>query len=170
MRSYLAVIVAELMPYIWAGLGLLVIAAEFLGPGFVLFFFGVGGLLTAGATAVIPGLGSSLLLQILVWLGASVGTLFSLRRYFRGIFGGKESRAPLDSEYSGHNATVVEAIDTRHPGRVRFQGTEWEAVTYDGSFAAGETVQIVKNENLTLVIAKSVADELAEYEEGEKEV
>jgi membrane protein implicated in regulation of membrane protease activity len=161
--------VAEWTPLVWALIGLAFIGAEFLGPGFVLFFFGVGGLLTAGASAIIPGLGGSLLLQIFVWLGTSVGTLFALRRRFKGVFGGRENRAPLEAEYAGKEATVVEAIDERHRGRVHFQGTDWDAISYAEKFVPGDSVQIVKQDNLTLVVSKRVADELADYEAAEQE-
>ena len=156
-------------PEFWALAGLLFVAAEFLGPNFVLFFFGVGALLTAAATAIFPPLGGSLLIQVLVWLGASVGTLLSLRRYLKGIFRGRVDRRPLEDEYSGKEATVVEAIDSAHTGRVRFQGTTWDAISYDDTFVPGDTVQILKHDNLTLVVGKTVADELAAYEADEEE-
>ena len=156
-------------PEFWALAGLLFVAAEFLGPNFVLFFFGVGALLTGVATAIFPPLGGSLLLQVLVWLGASVGTLLSLRRYLKGVFRGRVDRKPLEDVYSGKEATVVEAIDAGHSGRVRFQGTTWDAISYDDSFAPGDTVQILKHDNLTLIVAKTVADELAAYEADQEE-
>lgn len=156
-------------PEIWALAGLLFVAAEFLGPNFVLFFFGIGAFLTAAATTLFPPLGGSFLIQVLVWLGASVGTLLSLRRYLKGIFRGHVDRRPLEDEYSTKEATVVEAIDSGHTGRVRFQGTTWDAVGYGETFAPGDTVQILKHENLTLVVGKTVADELAAYELEEEE-
>ena len=41
--------------WIWAILGLLLILLEFFVPQFVIFFFGVGALLTAAITALVPG-------------------------------------------------------------------------------------------------------------------
>ena len=156
-------------PEVWGLAGLLFVAAEFLGPNFVLFFFGIGALLTAATTALFPPLGGSLLIQVLVWLGASVGTMLSLRRYLKGIFRGRVDRQPLEDEYRGKEATVVEAIASGHTGRVRFQGTTWDAVSYDETFAPGDAVQILKHENLTLVVGKTVADELAAYEAEQEE-
>ena len=42
--------------WIWAILGLLLILVEFFVPQFVIFFFGVGALVTAAVTALVPGL------------------------------------------------------------------------------------------------------------------
>ena len=53
------------LPYFWVLLGLLLMGAEFLIPGFVIFFFGAGALVTGALTALVSGLKSSLVLQIL---------------------------------------------------------------------------------------------------------
>ena len=62
----------DYFPYIWAGLGLLLILIEFTAPGFVIFFFGVGALITAGLVAVFPSL--SLSWQMVFWLVLSTAT------------------------------------------------------------------------------------------------
>ena len=157
----------EYLPYIWAALGLVLIGAEFLLPSFVIFFFGAGGLITAALTALIPGLRESLPGQVMVWLGASTVTLFSLRHWLRGVFGGSVLQRGRDEEgFAGKQATVVEAISPQRPGRVRFQGTTWEARSYEGSFAPGVAVQIVKNDNLALVVTRAFSDEMLD-EDGD---
>jgi membrane protein implicated in regulation of membrane protease activity len=152
--------VVEYLPYIWAALGLVLIGAEFLLPSFMIFFFGAGGLITAALTALIPGLRESLPGQVLVWLGASTVTLFSLRHWLRGVFHGSVQRGRDEDEFAGKQATVVEAISPQRPGRVRFQGTTWEARSYEGSFAPGSAVQIVKNDNLALVVTRAFSEEM----------
>ncbi len=145
----------EFLPYIWAAVGLLFMGAEFFLPGFVIFFFGLGALVTALLSWIIPGLHTNITLQILAWLASSGLSLYFLRRYFSKIFRG--NLLPSDeNEYAGSTAVVVEEITPDSPGRVRFQGTTWKAISYDESFAPGETVEILKEENLTFVVTRSI--------------
>ena len=143
------------IPYIWAALGLLLIGAEFFMPAFVIVFFGLGAFLTALLTAIIPGLKSGITLQIVTWLASSGLSLFFLRRYFSKVFKGNLAPA-AENENAGRTATVVEAITPDEPGRIRFQGTTWKAISYDESFEPGETVEILKEENLTFVVTRSL--------------
>jgi inner membrane protein len=145
----------EYLPYIWAVVGLLFMGAEFFLPGFVIFFFGLGALITALLSTIVPGLRPNITLQILAWIASSGLSLYFLRRYFSKIFRGNP--APPDaSENAGKTAAVVEAITPEHPGRIRFQGTTWIAISYDESFSPGETVEILKEENLTFVVTRSI--------------
>lgn len=147
----------QFLPYIWAAIGLLFMGAEFFLPGFVIFFFGVGSLVTAILSWIVPGLRSSITLQILLWLASSGLSLYFLRRYFSKIFRGNLIPSnENENEYAGSTAVVVEAITPDEPGRIRFQGTTWKAVSYDESFDAGETVEILKEENLTFVVTRSL--------------
>jgi membrane protein implicated in regulation of membrane protease activity len=150
----------ELLPYLWAALGLVLFAAELLTPGFVIIFFGAGGLLTAALTALVPGLRESLPWQILIWLAASTGTLFSLRHWLRGVFRGSVRRPAPDDDIAGRPAAVLEEIRPGRPGRVRFQGTTWAAVSYAGTFPAGAEVQIVTQDNLTLVVTAAFSEDM----------
>ena len=161
----------EYLPYIWAALGLVLIGAEFLLPSFMIFFFGAGGLITAALIALVPGLRESLPAQVLVWLGASTLTLFSLRHWLRGVFSGSVQRVrDEDEDFTGKQAVVVEQITPQRPGRVRFQGTTWSARSYEGSFAPGTEVQIVQHDRLALVVTRAFTDEmLAQDTEGDSQ-
>jgi membrane protein implicated in regulation of membrane protease activity len=147
----------DFMPYVWAVLGLLFILSEFFIPGFVIFFFGAGALLTTLLTALVPGLNSRLPLQILIWLASSGLSLAFLRRYFSRIFKGSLLESEED-KYSGEKARVIEAISPEEPGRISFKGTSWKAVCYDESFAEGETVEILKREGMVFVVTGSILD------------
>ena len=154
------------LPWAWAIAGLALVLAEFAVPGLVVLFFGLGALITGGLSAIIPGLQGSLPLQIVVWLASSVGTLFGLRRHAAAIFRGTVTRGTEGvDEYSGKLAEVVEEIRPGKPGRVRFQGTTWTAITYDQPLVAGDACEILKGENLTLVVTKSMLDDLATEKE-----
>ncbi|HUX20238.1 MAG TPA: NfeD family protein, partial [Spirochaetia bacterium] len=156
-------------PYIWAAIGLLFMGAEFFLPGFVIFFFGLGSLVTALLSWLLPGLKSHITLQILLWLASSGLSLYFLRRYFSKIFRGN-ILPNEESEYAGKTAVVLEAITPENPGRVRFQGTSWQAISYDESFAPGDTVEILKEENLTFVVTGSIMGNLFDKPTNDSEV
>ena len=156
------------LPYFWVLLGLLLMGAEFLIPGFVIFFFGAGALVTGALTALVPGLKSNLVLQILLWLATSAATLFSLRKYFAQIFKGKLLNKNGEDEFVGRQAVVYETIRPDRPGRVRFQGTTWTAVSYSESFEPEETVEILEKENLTLLVTKSILGNIPEQTRRKK--
>ena len=144
----------------WAVLGLVLLAAELLTPAFVVFFFGAGGLLTAALTALIPGLRESIPWQVMIWLATSTGTLFSLRRWLRGVFGGSVRRRSGRDGIAGKRATVVEAVSPERPGRVRFQGTTWEALSVADILEPGTEVQIVQQDNLTLLVTAAFSENM----------
>ena len=145
---------------IWAIAGIVLIGIEFLLPGFVVFFFGAGALLTALLTAVLPGLRTDLGAQILVWAGSSGLSLVLLRRYLQPIFSGLRNRGSAD-ELLGQSAEVIEPIVPGRPGRVRIHGTTWRAISHGDAFAVGDMVDIVRNDSLTLEVTGSVMEEVA---------
>jgi inner membrane protein len=137
--------------FLWGVLGVVLIAAELLIPGFVIFFFGMGALVTALLSGIIPAVGSGFGWQGLIWGAASVGSLIVLRRRFSKTFRGTVFN-PISNRDVGKSAAVTEPISPENPGRVRYQGTTWKAVSYTESFGPGERVEIIKEENLTLVV------------------
>ncbi len=148
-----------MMALIWAIVGVVLIISEFFIPGFVIFFFGAGALFNALLTALIPPLQNSILLQVFVWLAASGLSLFTLRKYFSKIFKGRLVDGKGATDYAGEKAVVTEDITPDKPGRIRFQGTSWKAMSYNETLKAGETVEILKEDNLTFVVTNSLLDE-----------
>jgi membrane protein implicated in regulation of membrane protease activity len=143
--------------FLWALAGLLMIGAELFIPGLVIVFFGIGALVTAGLTAVVPGLAGSIILQILAWLG-STGLAFGfLRRHLSRVFRGKLT-GDDGSPAIGKRVLVTERITPEKPGRVRFQGTSWAAASYDESFDPGDYAEIISQEGLTLYVTRSIID------------
>lgn len=138
-------------PFIWAVLGILLIGAEFIVPGFVIFFFGLGALLTSAATLIIPPLREALGFQALLWASLSLLSFALLRkrfsRIFKGTFGNK-----MEEEAVGKPAEVIEEISPENPGRIKYQGTSWKAVSYTETFKPGDRVRIIEKENLTFTV------------------
>lgn len=147
----------DIMPIIWAVLGVLLIASEFFVPGFVIFFFGLGALLTAFISAFDPVISQNLLFQILVWLVSSGASLFVLRRFFSKTFKGKEiGEHDEDELYSGETARVLEDITPNKPGRIKFHGTTWKAISEVEEISKGSLVDIVKKEGISFYVTKSI--------------
>lgn len=139
--------------FIWGLLGVLLIASEMLIPGFVIFFFGSGAIVTAILSVIIPGIAARFGLQAIIWSASSILSLIILRRRFSKIFKGTVLNSQRD-ESVGKTALVTEKITPESPGRVRYQGTTWTAVSYTETFEPGEKVEIIKEDGLTLVVTQ----------------
>jgi membrane protein implicated in regulation of membrane protease activity len=146
MDSYIALI--------WLLAGLLMIGAEFVIPGFVIFFFGVGAIILSALTWLIPGLRSNYILQLIIWLVSSGLSLGFFRKFFSKIFRGKVQKDTGEDEFVCKTAEVIEPINKNKPGRVSFEGTTWKAITFDENINAGDIVEILKKDNLTLIVSK----------------
>ncbi|MFW6344125.1 MAG: NfeD family protein [Sediminispirochaetaceae bacterium] len=150
--------------FVWGLAGFLLIASEVLVPGFVVFFFGSGALVTAVASALLPPVGSSLGLQGIVWAASSIFSLVFLRRRFSGIFHGTVLN-PHRVEDLGKNAVVSERITPEEPGRIRYRGTSWRGISYSETFEKGDKVSIVQEEGLTLVVSAPFLQDEGEHTE-----
>lgn len=140
---------------VWFVCGVVLVLLEFVVPGVILVFFGLGAWAVTLTTFL--GLTQSSGSQLLVFAGASVVLLFALRRYVRTRFSGfvSERQAPdqnLD-EFTGKSVAVLEDIAPGKPGKVEFKGAPWRAESQD-TLRQGEMGVIEKADGLTLKIAK----------------
>ena len=139
----------------WIILGFLLVISEFIVPGFVIFFFGVGAIAT-GVLAhflVLPEY-----VQYIVFGVLSTVCLLVFRRMMPKTFTGvveQEQELPLEAlEFAGQSATVIEAIRPGVEGKVRFQDSEWRAKASE-TLNTGDIVTIVRRENLVLVVSST---------------
>ncbi len=136
----------------WFLLGLALMLAELVLPGFVILFFGIGAWVTAAAIAL--GLLPSFNGQLIVFLIASVGSLLLFRKKGRAIFVGRVAGTP-DADLEdvvGRKAVVVAEIRPQAlDGKVEFNGTHWQAES-DTTIAVGTTVEIARRSNLILFV------------------
>ena len=135
---------------LWLIAGVLLILSEFAAPGFIVFFFGIGAVITALTTWM--GWTTELGSQALVFGVTSVVLLFALRRYAKDIFVGSSdpTNGNLDDDFTGREARVVRDIPGgTSDGRVEIKGAEWKARS-PHPVSAGNTVIIEKREGLTL--------------------
>ncbi|MBN1647277.1 MAG: NfeD family protein [Spirochaetales bacterium] len=137
---------------IWAVLGMILMGLEAVIPGFVIFFFGLGALITALVT-LIPGIGSAYAIQALIWMVSSFASFGFLRKKLAKVFKGQLLEQKTD-EYIGRRAVVIEKISPGNPGRIRIEGTSWKADSLNEEIEEGEEVEILEKENLTFIVTK----------------
>ena len=134
---------------LWMILGVVLLILEFIVPGLLLLFFGVGAILTAVIRLWIP---IDINAQILVFMISSVVLLVTLRKLLKPLMsGGMLGQVPDVDTYNGLSARVTVAIDPPRPGKVEFNGSEWSARAAHPS-SADTQVTIVHRDNLTLVV------------------
>jgi membrane protein implicated in regulation of membrane protease activity len=145
---------------VWFIAGIVMMLLEFLIPGFVIFFFGVGAILTALFTW--SGAIESTSLQFIVFIVTSILSLVLLRnkgrKYFRGNVSEAEEEGMLSDDIIGEKVIVSEEINpAKLTGKVELHGTMWNAVS-DNVIAAGELVEITGRKDLSLNVKKIAAD------------
>ncbi|MBN1786934.1 MAG: NfeD family protein [Sedimentisphaerales bacterium] len=137
---------------IWFLIGIVLLVAEFVMPGLIVAFFGLG----ACIVAVICFFADiSLNAQLIIFIVASVLSLLLLRKWLKGIFLGhtssKQNLKEDISEFTGQKVVVKEKIVPNIGGKVEFHGTNWHAQA-DEEIEAGTVVEIIGKDNLTLKV------------------
>ncbi len=137
---------------IWFLVGLALLVMEFMTPGLVIFFFGVGAWVVA-AICLFTDIGINA--QLGIFIAASVLSLLLLRKWLKGIFMGhivsRQNTSENLEDFVGQRATVVEKIVPKAGGKVEFHGTNWEAQA-DSEIAEGAVVEITGKDNITLKV------------------
>lgn len=136
---------------IWFIVGIVFLLAELIMPGFIIFFFGIGGLVTSLCTYLF-GI-TSVVIQIIIFLTSSLLSLVLLRNFFSSLFKGKvDSVNKLKDEFIGRRAIVIKEIkpNSLH-GKIEINGTHWEA---DSEFyiEKDSVVEITGRRDLTLIV------------------
>jgi membrane protein implicated in regulation of membrane protease activity len=140
--------------FVWALIGVLCIGLEIIMPGFVIFFFGMGGLATA-LLCLIPAVADIAWLQIALFVVLSVVSLVFLRRRFTKIFAGTVFDARKGNPEEDGIGSVAEVIETTGPvneGRIRFRGTTWKSRTREGELSVGSSCRILGREGLLYIV------------------
>ena len=140
---------------IWFLVGLLLLIFEFMLPGLIIAFFGVGAWLVALLCLLSDYVQGSINTQLIIFILASVLSLLCLRRWLKGIFMGhivsKQDMTENLEEFMGQRAVVIETITPKAGGKVEFHGTNWVAQA-DAEIAEGAVVEIIGKENITLKV------------------
>ena len=137
---------------IWFLIGLVLLIFEFILPGLIIAFFGVGAWVVA-LVCLITDIGLNT--QLIIFIIASVLSLLCLRKWLKGIFlghtGSKQNLKENLDEFIGQKAVVKEKIVPKAGGKVEFHGTNWLAQA-DEEIAEGVMVQIISKDNITLKV------------------
>ncbi len=137
---------------LWFLIGLFLILAEFIIPGLLIIFFGVGALIAALYSWIFnPGINT----QLIVFIASSVFLLAILRKKMKSIFFGKEDQRQQAGEdleeLIGQKAVAITDIVGEKNGKVEFHGTNWTAES-DENISAGSIVEIIGKNSITLKV------------------
>jgi membrane protein implicated in regulation of membrane protease activity len=137
---------------IWFLIGLLFMLLEFMMPGLIVMFFGIGAWITAFCTGIF---GLDLNGQLVVFIGTSILSLIFLRKYLKPIFVGKNEEAidEILEEFLGKTVTAETDFSAGKIGNVSFKGTNWQAFSEE-NIKKGEQLKIVGKDSIKLKVAK----------------
>ncbi len=141
--------VLENISVIWFLIGLIFFVLEFVLPGFILFFFGIGAWIV-GVTTLFSDI--SLTAQLAIFLVSSILTVVIFRNWVKKKFGMNRATGHLlEDEFVGKTALCLSAIAPGSNGKVEFKGTSWDAASTD-IINAGESVIITGNQSILLIV------------------
>jgi membrane protein implicated in regulation of membrane protease activity len=139
-------------PLFWLIMGVMLLFLELAVPGFILFFFGLGALITSLAAYLF---GLSLSWQLALFILASLASLFSLRNIIQKQFlhpSVEEDEDILLVEVGG-KGVVTTRIEPPAEGRIKYSGTFWRA-TAGETIDEGEIISVVSEKDLIIHVRK----------------
>jgi len=143
--------------------GLLLIASELVFPSLVGAFLGLAALITAGLRGL--GIVESLPVSLLVFAVTSLALVIPGRLLIQRLVPGRSERrkdevdVEHDRDAMGEHVVVVEDVSEDHDaGRIRFQGTTWQARSIHGDVKAGDRAQLVYREGPIWIVEPVVVD------------
>lgn len=139
----------------WLVIGVILFVLELVLPGFVMFFFAMGALVTALIAYLFP-LGAAW--QLALFMAVSLLSLFMLRDLIRKRFFTKphdEQEADTDQALiaSGEKGVVSVTISPPGEGRIKCAGSSWRA-TADERIDEGEIIAVVRQKGLIIHVEK----------------
>lgn len=154
--------------WIWVGAGIALIVSEVFVPGGVVAF--------VGAAAVLVGIGQwlgwleSWISAFTAWFVISLVLLLALRRVVSRLLPGDSQTGSTDEDGEAFG-TIVDVLETVSPadpnGRIRYQGTGWPAICYEGTIARGEKAMIAARDNLVWIVERVDPAQLADRAKDE---
>ena len=141
-------------PVIWLAIGVILIALEIIIPGFIIFWFGLSGIITAFFS--FSGIIEDALYLWMLFFGSSIVFLILwfglLKKYFNPQ---KDERDPTLINLSGKCTTHIEK---GRPGEVElyesYHGlTKWKAESSE-TILEGEEIRVVEASGIKLIVEK----------------
>ncbi|TDQ09470.1 NfeD family protein [Pedobacter metabolipauper] len=134
---------------IWFCIGFIFFVLEFMMPGFILFFFGIG----AWVVAIVSFFTDiTINTQIIIFISSSLFTVVLLRSWIKRKLGKADVNSKqLEDEFIGKIAKAETSIIPGSGGKVEFKGTSWDASSND-IISAGENVMITETKSILLIV------------------
>lgn len=140
---------------LWLGSGIFLMAIEFLVPGLVLVFVGLGSLTVVFGMHF--GYIDGILQQFITFFISSIIYLLTLRflvlKFFTSVT--RKENIDEDEEVIGSIVELVADINSGEFGRVEHSGSSWQArAEGDQTILKGEQVKIIGRDNITWIVQK----------------
>ena len=140
---------------LWLGSGIFLMAIEFLVPGLVLVFVGLGSLTVVFGMHF--GYIDGILQQFITFFLSSIIYLLTLRflvlRFVPSVT--RKGNIDEDEEVLGSIVEIVADINSGELGRVEHSGSSWQArAEGDQTILKGEQVKIIGRDNITWIVQK----------------
>jgi membrane protein implicated in regulation of membrane protease activity len=135
---------------LWFIGGVVLMLLEFVIPGGIVFFLGLGA--TGVALLLFTGVIEGWMQAFTAWFIGSLALLFGLRGLVQKLIPAQIERGKTDEDLDAYDqqAEVLERIPAGGEGRINFRGSTWKAINYhdDQDLEPGTPVRIVFRDNL----------------------
>ncbi|TGL18894.1 NfeD family protein [Leptospira yanagawae] len=140
-------------PYLWILIGIVLLFSEFLLPGTFVMFLGIGAIFTGILSRLVP---MEFYTEVIVWVVASFVSIVLGGSLIKKFFKSESSVDPfIKEDYLNQIVPVeIDILVGRHGGKIKFQGTLWDAISKDSKIPKGDYVRILSRENLTFTVEK----------------
>jgi len=140
---------------LWLGSGIFLMAIEFLVPGLVMVFVGLGSLTVV--FGMLFGYIDGILQQFITFFISSIIYLLTLRflvlRFVPSVT--RKENIDEDEEVIGSIVELVADINSGEFGRVEHSGSTWQArAEGEQTILKGEQVKIIGRDNITWIVQK----------------
>lgn len=145
----------ESMLQFWLLFGAILVFGEFVLPGLVSVFVGLGALSVAALLYL--NLIESLPSQLATWFLSSTIYIFTIRILVVRLYPSDTEKQNIDEDQAmlGQAVDVIESISSARPGRIRFGESTWAAVLKgEGEIKASEKAVIVGRDNISWIVKK----------------
>ncbi len=135
---------------IWFVVGLVLILMEFIIPGLVIVFFGLGAWVAAIFVSIFPLM--AFWVQMMIFTVFAVASLVLLRRTLKKRFFSNQEDAESEGldDYIGQKAVVEKAIKNGE-GKILFKGVSWSAYAEE-DIPEGTKVTIIDKDSIKLKV------------------
>ena len=145
----------ETITWLWFAAGIVLILAEFILPGLVVVFLGIGAVLVGLARwlHLLEGVFTSLT----AWFILSLALIIFLRQIFARFVKEETSYQSTDEELDARGSVVevlVPVAEENSEGRIRFQGSSWPATCLEGTIPCGGKARLLYRENLLWIVER----------------